>query len=381
MTLISTLELRDLRIPFTTAFRHASASRAETESVLVIAKSPAGLVGVGECCPRNYVTGESIESVRRFFEAHARDIIGTVNDVPALLQWALEHKQVIDASPAAWCALELAVLDLIGRLQKKSLEALLGLPELQRPHQYTAVVGDQSPASFEATLRRYQALNFRDYKIKLSGNLARDQSKCHMLEATGIRYCRADANNLWQDAKTASAYLHSLAFGFVAIEEPLQANDIASLITLADSLETLIILDESLVRIEQLDSLHAASDHFWLNLRASKLGGLSRSIALIDKARQLNLKLIVGAQVGETSILTRAGLTLSEYAGDLLLAQEGAFGSHLLQYDIADPQLQFSAAGNLSIHNHSVSASPGNGLNLSMELVRAAPIIAQQGPA
>ncbi len=381
MTLISKLELRDLRIPFTTPFRHASASRAETESVLIIAESRDGVVGVGECCPRSYVTGESTDSVRRFFSTHARDILRTVNDVPALAQWALEHKQAIDAAPAAWCALELAVLDLFGRLQNASLEALLGLPELHLPHHYTAIVGDQSPARFDATLRRYQALDFRDYKIKLSGNLARDQSKCRMLDAAGITRCRADANNLWHDAKTAIDYLRSLAFDFVAIEEPLQANAIASLITLAETLDTPIILDESLLRIEQLDSLLPASDRFWLNLRASKLGGLSRSLALIDKARQLNLKLVVGAQVGETSILTRAGLTLSEYAGDLLLAQEGAFGSHLLKHDIADPQLQFDTAGTLCIHNIPVSASPGNGLNLTMARVRAAPIIAQQQAA
>jgi len=43
---------------------------------------------------------------------------------------------------------------------------------------------------------------------------------------------------------------------------------------------------------------------------------------------------IVGAHVGETSLLTRAALTVANSARDLLVAQEGAFGTHLLARDV-----------------------------------------------
>ncbi len=63
--------------------------------------------------------------------------------------------------------------------------------------------------------------------------------------------------------------------------------------------------------------------------------------------------MIVGAQVGETSILTRAALTLASGYRTSLIAQEGAFGTHLLERDVIDPPLMFGVGGKL----HTASAS------------------------
>jgi len=49
---ISDLRAKDLRIPFKTAFRHASAERSETSSLWVEAVATDGTVGYGESCPR-----------------------------------------------------------------------------------------------------------------------------------------------------------------------------------------------------------------------------------------------------------------------------------------------------------------------------------------
>jgi hypothetical protein len=64
-----------------------------------------------------------------------------------------------------------------------------------------------------------------------------------------------------------------------------------------------------------------------------------------DAARAAGIDVVVGAQVGETSILTSAGLTAAHAAGDLLVAQQGAFGTHLLARDVCDPPLIFGAGG------------------------------------
>ena len=59
-----------------------------------------------------------------------------------------------------------------------------------------------------------------------------------------------------------------------------------------------IILDESLTRRAQLDSLDAAGR--WLvNVRVSKMGGLHRSLALAAEAAARGIGVIVGAQVGK----------------------------------------------------------------------------------
>ena len=77
------------------------------------------------------------------------------------------------------------------------------------------------------------------------------------------------------------------------------------------------------------------------------MGGLLRSLQVVEAARAAGVGLVVGAQVGETSLLTRAALTVAHAGRDVLVAQEGAFGTFLLTEDICDPPLMFSAGGAL----------------------------------
>ena len=49
--------------------------------------------------------------------------------------------------------------------------------------------------------------------------------------------------------------------------------------------------------------------------------------------------------MGETSLLTRAGLTVMNAVGDRLVAAEGAFGTHLLQQDLTESCLMFGNGG------------------------------------
>ena len=77
------------------------------------------------------------------------------------------------------------------------------------------------------------------------------------------------------------------------------------------------------------------------------MGGIFRSLAIAERARELGTKLIIGAQVGETSLLTRAALAIANNHQDHVIAQEGAFGTHLLKWDLCDPPIMFSRGGAL----------------------------------
>ena len=73
--------------------------------------------------------------------------------------------------------------------------------------------------------------------------------------------------------------------------------------------------------------------------------------------------MIVGAQVGETSLLTRAALTLATAAFDLLAGQEGAFGTHLLSRELCRPVLMFGPGGELGGDVvEALAGMPGYGL-------------------
>ena len=364
---IHRLRAEALRIPFTVAFRHASAERSETASLYVEAVSRFGLRGHGESCPRSYVTAETVEGARAFAAVHAPSLCEQIVDVASIEAWMSAHAREVDENPAAWCAIELAVLDVLARGAGQSVDGLLSRPSLQGRFQYSAVLGDASASVFRATAERYYHQGFRDFKVKLSGDPERDRDKIAVLRPyAGIRV-RADANNLWEDADEALTFLRALDYPLFAVEEPIRPNQYVELARLARALTCKMILDESFLRASQLDELRGATESFVINVRVSKMGGLLRSLRVVEAARAAGLGLIVGAQVGETSLLTRAALTVAAAAGDALVAQEGAFGTYLLARDICEPVLMFGAGGVLDAGGCSSLRDAGWGLDVSLD--------------
>lgn len=352
MRTILSIQAHALDIPFKLQFKHASASREATQTLWVAARDAAGHVGYGEGCPREYVTGESLDGALAFVERHAPECAARIADVGDLRAWVDDYRATIDHAPAAWSAIELALIDLFAQREGLGVERLLGLPAIEGSFRYSAVIGDGPPARFDAELARYLDSGFRAFKIKLSGDLERDRAKVRSLRARGIDAAnvRADANNLWQDAEVAAAHLSALGFAFVALEEPLRPNDLAGMARLAAQFDCAVILDESALRVAQLDALSSWPVRWMVNLRISKMGGLLRALAFADAARCAGVRIVVGAHVGETSLLTRAALTVAQASRDILFAQEGAFGTHLLARDVIEPPIMFGAGGVLDSH-------------------------------
>jgi L-Ala-D/L-Glu epimerase len=176
---------------------------------------------------------------------------------------------------------------------------------------------------------------------------------------------RVDADNLWQEVGVAIAYLGHLGRSLAGVEEPLTSGQYAELGRMSAALGCPIILDESVVSTDQLRFLHGAPDQWILNVRVSKMGGLLRSLDVVAAGRARGIRVIVGAQVGETSVLTRAALTVAQAAGSDLVAQEGAFGTFLLEHDVCEPSLMFGAGGMLNPQTYRSLDTPGFGLPIT----------------
>ncbi|WP_342349000.1 enolase C-terminal domain-like protein [uncultured Nitrospira sp.] len=345
-----------LEIPFNQVFTHATATRACTESVLVKATNSQGLIGLGEGCPRSYVTGETLKTAQVFFETN-RPSWENLQGLEDLRTWMADNVKRIDANPAAWCAVELALLDLWGQESGQSLEALLGLFEVAGSFHYSAVLGTDRLITFQKQATQFLALGFVDFKVKVSGCLEDDQHKIDILKGLGLEHLRIrlDANNLWKNPEEVVAYLEALHFPFLAIEEPLQVGDYEGCRRLNRQSGLPVILDESFLRADQFSKVQSDPQSWIINIRISKMGGLLRSLRVAKQVREAGIPIIIGAQVGETSILTRAALTVAHQCRASLLAQEGAFGTYLLEHDITDIPLMFGKGGRLeasSISNH-----------------------------
>ena len=360
------LEARTFQTPMRVSFRHASANRSKTASIIVLAHSTEAegmaLTGIGEGCPRRYVTGESLESANAFIVRHQAELEEGIDSLDTLKAWLSAHENEIDDNPAAFSALEGALLDYLARRERTSLEELLGLPALQGPYRYSAVLGDSRPRVFWPQAWLYRVAGFTDFKIKLSGDLDRDRAKLKAFKAMPGAQLRADANNLWSSAERCIAFLQALGAPFWAIEEPVAVGDFASQAVVAEALNVKIVLDESLLRHAQIADLGPLAGRAVANIRVSKCGGLLRSLALARAADAAGIPLIFGAHVGETSVLTRAALCLSAAFGERVLAREGAFGRLLLSREPVTPTLRFGRGGLLEPLRFLASNHHGSGL-------------------
>jgi L-alanine-DL-glutamate epimerase-like enolase superfamily enzyme/pimeloyl-ACP methyl ester carboxylesterase len=349
------LHFSELRVPLKTTFRHASAARTHGESLWVEASRGAHR-GYGEGCPRSYVTGETRASCRQWLTTWHAAIQSECVSLDALRVWHAEHSATIDASPSAWCAIECALLDLFASERGQSVEALLGLAPPGGPHVYSAVLGNDAPWKTRFLIDQYCILGLTDFKVKLGGDLEIDRQKLRSIAELAAWHgvpshrVRVDANNLWAEApERASEYLRALDCDLFGVEEPVKPRDVERHSQISVELGVPIILDESLCTLADLEHYDGAAGRFMANLKVSRVGGVLRGLRLVEALRARGWPIIIGAHVGETSVLTRAAMLVAAAAGDRLAAQEGAFGARLVEREPASPSLKWGRGGVLDL--------------------------------
>ena len=348
---IESITIYKLGIPFHQTFRHSTQSREESDAVIVRVKDSDGQIGYGEALPRPYVTGETTTSMinhvcerlapRIFSQTWVPgwdtiDLLGSVH-----ADWTRSGNGVL-AWNAAFCAVELALLDWSLRRLSTSLADFL--PPAGNQVTYSGVISSDKPADAAALAKRMARFGIRQLKIKVG--TAEDCERVAAVRAAvgPDAELRADANGAWSAAE-AVAQLKGLApFKLQLIEQPVAAGDFPGLKRVGQETGISVMADESLVTIEQARQLieQRACDYF--NIRLSKCGGITGSLAIAKLARQAGIKIQVGAQVGETGVLSAAGRTLAAHLPELAFA-EGSFGTWLLVEDITFEDVSFGYAG------------------------------------
>src|SRR5258706_763950 len=362
---IESVTIYKLAIPFHQAFHHATQSRTESDAIVVRIKDRSGATGYGEALPRSYVTGEASDSAI----AHIRDVL-----VPAVFsqswipgwplfdtlaavhrEWTRSTQSTVIAWNAAFCAIELALLDWC----LKSLDSALAdfLPPARRDVIYIGVISSDQPAEAAALAKRMVKFGLRQLKIKV-GTADDYERVLAVRQAVGPDVAlRADANGAWS-ANQAIPQLNRLApFNLQVIEQPVAANDIVGLKRVWRETGIPTMADESLVTQDQARELieKRACDYF--NIRLSKNGGITSSLAIAQLAADNGIKIQVGAQVGETAILSAAGRTFAAHLPELACA-EGSFGTWLLSEDVAFEDVSFGFAGSAPLlHTRGLSVT------------------------
>jgi L-Ala-D/L-Glu epimerase len=108
------------------------------------------------------------------------------------------------------------------------------------------------------------------------------------------------------------------------------------------------VVDEGLTDRDSLQLFISQQACTGVNVRISKCGGLIGARARCQEALEAGLMLQVGCQVGESSLLSAAHVTLMSALarhGSGVRYAEGCFGRHLLREDPVSPSVQFGYGG------------------------------------
>jgi L-Ala-D/L-Glu epimerase / N-acetyl-D-glutamate racemase len=202
--------------------------------------------------------------------------------------------------------------------------------------------------SFAVSLLKMRAFRFPHVKLKLErdGTLQAARTARRLL---GRRVdLRVDANMAW-DVEQALEVIGQLgSVGIRSFEQPIAADDLAGLARLVAESSAQIMVDEGLTDRDSLRRFIAHRACTAANVRISKCGGLVGAYARCREALDAGLMLQVGCQVGESSLLSAAHLTLLQALAPLtpgVRYAEACFGRHLLREDPASPLVQFRYGG------------------------------------
>ncbi len=372
------LEARHIRVALRRKVTHASHTRTDTDNVVVRCKLSDGSTGYGEGVPRDYVTGETIESCLDLLKASdlGRQLVHNCTDFTQAVQLA---ERVRLATPpnddrgilgnAARCALELAILDAFGRTFGEPLTRVTELvaPEMyqfQPEVRYSGVIGN--PRGWKKRLYPlvYRLAGFQQVKLKVGIEGQDDMTRTRLIRKWlgSTIDLRIDANEAWSPANVAARIRALEPFGITSVEQPVRHEDVTCLAEVRKEIHTPVMLDESLCGI--VDAEHAIQ-HGWcdlFNIRLSKCGGFIPSVRLAQLAKRHGLGYQLGCQVGETAILSAAGRHFATSVAGIRYL-EGSYDRHLVWESLATEDLTLRRGGK-------APALVGTGLGFTLDPLR-----------
>lgn len=206
--------------------------------------------------------------------------------------WQLMSKDLLDDHPFALCALDVAYWDLWGKTHNKKLYEIWGLDTTNN------IITDYTIGidTIDKMVEKMREMPFPLYKIKLGTDNDIEIIKALRKETNAI--FRVDANTAWTAEQTIEFAPKLKELGVELIEQPLKDKDWEGMKLVKAKSVLPIIADESCILEEDVEK---CADFFdGINIKLMKCGGITPALRMIQKARKLNLKVMVGCMTEST---------------------------------------------------------------------------------
>lgn len=293
-------------LPMVKPMKMAGVELRTADNVLVRITSESGETGWGEAAAAPTMTGETVESMMAAVRYLAPFLIGMDAENFAATDRELAWRMY--GNHAAKAAIEVAMLDLVGRAHRQPVHELLGAKQRGRVP-VLWLIGTGSLEGDVAEARAKKAQGVIAYKIKIGANdpQADAQRTIAICEALGSgMLISADANQGYsvEDAIQYVRAVEHCAMDFV--EQPVAGDDLEGMARVAAASGIAIGADEGIHSLDDIElhrSAHAAEGG---SLKIIKLGGLRAVYQAGILCEQIGIHVNLACKIAESSIASAA---------------------------------------------------------------------------
>jgi L-alanine-DL-glutamate epimerase-like enolase superfamily enzyme len=277
-----------------------------------------GVTGFGEAAPNV-----------RYGEDHTKTtdrIHGVSNIFDKYDLWHyVDLKEEIFASitdqNCARCALDIAIMDWIGKKLNAPLYKIWGLDKSKTPLTSYSIGID----TIEVIKKKVRAAEkYPLLKIKVGKD--NDEEIIEAVRSITDKPIRVDANEGWKSKEVALEKIKWLQnMGIEFIEQPMPSDMIEETRWLRDRIDIPIVADEAVKTAADIPKLAEAYDG--INIKLMKAGGPQEAMHMIYLAKAMNMKIMLGCMI-ESAIAISAAAHLSplvdwaDLDGNLLLRED-----------------------------------------------------------
>jgi len=273
----------------------------------VLVKINAGYVyGWGEASPSG-ITGETKSSIIKTVKRMALRLKGKIPTLE-LISTIFDNR-----NPSASAALDMAIHDLVGKIQQKSVKDFYTIKNRpERSYIETSItigIGD-----LQTTLEHAHALiekGATTLKIKIGTNPDLDIQRVRAVRSQFPKVMiRLDGNQGYTEDQAIYVLRDLEPEGIQFIEQPIERQNLGTMARIRKKVKIPIMADEALTDFNSLENIieNAAAD--MINIKLMRVGGIREGIRIANRALEAGMGIMVGCKV-ETRVATTAGTHLA----------------------------------------------------------------------
>jgi L-Ala-D/L-Glu epimerase len=292
-----TLKIKDVEIyyndikliePFTISLGTVYSSNG----VLIRILTDGGIIGIGESCPFQPITGETqltnievARNLREMFKGKDPLAIESANKLIG---------PFLHSNPSIAAAFDMAFYDILGKVAGLPVFRLLGGDKTTFEADIT--IGIDTPEKMARTAKEDIAKGYRTLKLKIGQDPDVDVARIQAVrEAIGSDYSiRVDANQGYSVPQAVYALRHAEKFKIQYCEQPVLFSDIAGLKQVREESPIPIMADEALFFPADAIKLIKADACDYFNIKLMKAGGITNALKISIIAEAANIRCMLG---------------------------------------------------------------------------------------